>query len=93
MTAYYFQFNKRGNYFTHSNFTGLVGLGNIVIMIWFDHLNDATLSAGQVDQYIDTYHNTSNISRTLLSSKIVDNSDVVGASLIGAAKTTSSFST
>ena len=36
---------------------------------------------------------TSNISRTLVGSKIVDNSDVVGASPVGAAPTTSSFST
>ena len=39
------------------------------------------------------YRKTSNISRTLVGNKIVDNSDVVGASLIGAAPTTSSFST
>ena len=35
----------------------------------------------------------SNISRTLVGSKIVDNSDEVGASPVGAAPTTSSFST
>ena len=40
-----------------------------------------------------TYRKTSNISRTLLGNKIVDNSDVVGASPVGAAPTTSSFST
>ena len=34
----------------------------------------------------------SNISRTLVGNKIVDNSDVVGASPVGAAPTTSSFS-
>ena len=39
------------------------------------------------------YCKTSNISRTLVSNKIVDNSDVVGASPVGAAQTTSSFST
>ena len=39
------------------------------------------------------YRETSNISRTLVGSKIVDNSDVVGASPVGAAPTTSSFST
>ena len=39
------------------------------------------------------YHKTSNISRTLVGNKIVDNSDVVGASPVGAAPTTSSFST
>ena len=40
-----------------------------------------------------TYCKTSNISRTLVGNKIVDNSDVVGASPVGAAPTTSSFST
>ena len=39
------------------------------------------------------YRKTSNISRTLLGNKIVDNSDVVGASPVGTAPTTSSFST
>ena len=39
------------------------------------------------------YRETSNISRTLVGNKIVDNSDVVGASPVGAAPTTSSFST
>ena len=35
----------------------------------------------------------SNIRRTLVGNKIVDNSDIVGASPVGAAPTTSSFST
>ena len=39
------------------------------------------------------YQETSNISRTLVGTKIVDHSDVVGASPVGAAPTTSSFST
>ena len=39
------------------------------------------------------YRKTSHISRTLESNKIVDNSDVVGASLVGAAPTTSELST
>ena len=39
------------------------------------------------------YRKISNISRTLLGNKIVDHSDVVGASPVGAAPTTSSFST
>ena len=39
------------------------------------------------------YRKTSNISRTLVGNKIVDNSDVVGISPVGAAPTTSSFST
>ena len=40
-----------------------------------------------------SYRKTSSISRTLVGNKIVDNSDVVGASPVGAAPTTSSFST
>ena len=39
------------------------------------------------------YRKTSNISRTLVGNKIVDHSDVVGASPVGAAPTSSSFST
>ena len=39
------------------------------------------------------YRKTSNISHTLAGNKIVDNWDVVGASPVGAAPTTSSFST
>ena len=44
----------------------------------------------------DTQHNyrkTSNIRHALVGNKIVDHSDVVGASPVGAAPTTSSFST
>ena len=40
-----------------------------------------------------TYREVSNIRRTLVGNKIVDHSDVVGASPVGAAPTTSSFST
>ena len=39
------------------------------------------------------YREVSNIRRILVGSKIVDHSDVVGASPVGAAPTTSSFST
>ena len=39
-----------------------------------------------------TYRKTSNIRHTLIGNKIVDHSDVVGASPVGAAPTTSSFS-
>ena len=42
---------------------------------------------------IKDYRKTSNIRRTLVGNKIVDHSDVVGASPVGAAPTTSSFST
>ena len=40
-----------------------------------------------------TYRKTSNISRTSVGDEIVDNSDVVEASPVGTAPTTSSFST
>ena len=40
-----------------------------------------------------TYHKTSNIKGTLIGNKIVEHSDAVGASPVGAASTTSSFST
>ena len=40
-----------------------------------------------------TYSKISTISRTLVGNEIVDNSDVVGTSPVGAAPTTSSFST
>ena len=39
------------------------------------------------------YRHVSNIRRTLVGNKIVNHSDVVGASPVGAAPTTSSFST
>ena len=39
------------------------------------------------------YRKVSNIRRTLVVNKIVDHSDVVGASPVGASPTTSSFST
>ena len=39
------------------------------------------------------YRHVSNIRRTLVGDKIVDHSDVVGASPVGVAPTTSSFST
>ena len=42
---------------------------------------------------IGNYRQVSNISRTLVGNKIVDHSDVVGASPVGAVPTTSSFST
>ena len=39
------------------------------------------------------YRQIINIRRTLVCNKIIDHSDVVGASPVGAAPTTSSFST
>ena len=43
--------------------------------------------------YIMIYRRVSNIRRTLAGNQIVDHSDVVGASPVGAAPITSSFST
>ena len=45
------------------------------------------------DPVIPEYRQVSNIRRTMFRNKIVDNADVVGASPIGAAPTTSSLST
>ena len=42
---------------------------------------------------LNTYRKTFNISRASVVGEIVDNSDVVGASRVGAAPTTSSLST
>ena len=42
---------------------------------------------------LNTYLKISNISRTLVCNKIVDYSDVVGASPVGAAPNTSSYLT
>ena len=49
--------------------------------------------ANSHDIISNRYRKTSNISRTLVGNKIVDHSDVVGTSPVGAAPTTSSFST
>ena len=46
----------------------------------------------QGDMMLD-YRQATNISRTLVGNEIVDHPDVVGASPVGAAPTTSSFST
>ena len=52
-----------------------------------------TLTASDTSRHHDySYCQTSNISRTLVSNKIADHSDVVGASPVGAAPTASSFS-
>ena len=56
-----------------------------------DTLNDVYNRMTKSNIYI--YRQVSNIRRTLVGNKIVDHSDVVGASPVGAAPTTSSFST
>ena len=51
------------------------------------------LADEQIDGQKTIYCKVSNIRRTLVGNKIVDHSDVVGASPVGAAPTTSSSST
>ena len=55
-------------------------------------LNFHIINHGENPQ-LSSYCQISNIRRTLVGNKIVDQSDVVGASPVGAAPTTSSFST
>ena len=65
---------------------------NVLNYAWVSYFNWHNW-CNSTNDYIPYYRKTSNISRTLVGSKIVDNSDVVGASPVGAAPTTSSFST
>ena len=61
-------------------------------VIWLVHVQ--TISHYQFAFSINhMYRQVSNISRTLVGNKIVDHPDVAGASPVGAAPTTSSFST
>ena len=62
------------------------------IATWFQDFQSSSHKIGYI-AWIYDYRKTSNISRTLVGNKIVDHSDVVGASPVGAAPTTSSFST
>ena len=66
--------------FKRSHFNGNC---NIVIKKWLKLFPGVKLK----------YRQVSNIRRTLVGKNIVDQSDVVGASPVGAAPTTSSFST
>ena len=56
-------------------------------------ISDEQLPKPIMTMFTDTYRQVSNIRRTLLGNKIVDHSDAVSASPLGAAPTTSSFST
>ena len=56
-------------------------------------LCDTCAKVGSVAHDKMEYRQVSNIRRTALGNKIVDHSDVVGASPVGAAPTASSFST
>ena len=49
-------------------------------------------SSGGIVVLLEYYQQTFNIRRTFVGNKIVDHSDVVGASSVGAAPSTSSFS-
>ena len=51
------------------------------------------ITAATINLFIEIYRKTSNISRILVGNKIIDRSDVVGASPAGAAPNTSSFLT
>ena len=62
------------------------------VQIWRNLLDDLSMILTQ-GHVCDTYRKVSNIRRTLVGNKIVDHSDVVGALPVGAAPTTSSFST
>ena len=58
---------------------------------WLSHGSLYKLT--EIHSIMIDYHKTPNISRSSVGNKVVDNSDVVGASPVGAASTTSSFST
>ena len=79
---FYFAFKKKyTNCVTHWNtIQYAIPMLLCTVCTWFPYENEQ-------------YRQVSNISRTLVGNKIVDHSDVVGASPVGAAPTTSSFST
>ena len=52
-----------------------------------------SLGSHRLNVSYNGYRKTSNISRTLWGNRIVDHSDLAGASPVGAAPTTSSIST
>ena len=62
-----------------------------VLWIYFENVGNNFINI--LTAYKVIYRQFSNIRRTSLGNKIVDHSDVVGASPVSAASTTSSFST
>ena len=62
------------------------------MMIQFTDIYESP-GLNELESYKYKYRQVSNIRRTLIGNEIVDNSDVVGASPVGAAPTTSSLST
>ena len=72
----------------------MYAIDNSWIFGWCNYLKRSFLIWAQpIREGVTKYRQVSNISRTLVGSKIVDHADVVGASPVGAAPTTSSFST
>ena len=60
---------------------------------WFNSETDWVTTLTANNQHSDTYRQISNIRRMMVGNKIADHLDVVGASPVGAAPTTSSFLT
>ena len=75
--------------FTGRKTCKLLGL----LAYWYVYTVCVMIQLSRTDLYHDTFRKTSNISHTSVGNKIVDHSDAVGASPVGAAPTTSSFST
>ena len=63
------------------------------VTVWGVIMSSGALNSIVVYLINEIYRQTSNIIRTFVGNKIVDNLDVVGASPVGAASTTSSFLT
>ena len=72
----------------HGKYIGLPGTLAVAIWVTVHHCGVKLLSMHKKE-----YRKVSNIRRILVGNKIVDHSDVVGASPVSAAPTTSSFST
>ena len=66
--------------------------GELPAWIWLCGLRTANQPLYCQIEYLWMYRQISNIRRSLISNKIVDHMDAVGASPVGAAPTTSSFS-
>ena len=73
--------------------TGKIQMKPIITMSNFSEVLTIELKYISMLPKTIQYRKTPNISCTLVGNKIVDNSDVVGASPVGAAPNTSSFST
>ena len=68
-------------------------LSGLMIQIWIiEPSHDAMIWIDSDSPLNNTYRQTSNTKRTLVGNKIVDHSDAVEASPVGAALTTSWFS-